>query len=63
MRDALAIMQLAAPYMSEPQLPLGIAQAHWRLGEVAQARSVLGKLLESHPDMAEAKQLKATIEG
>ncbi len=62
-RDALAIMQLAAPYMSEPQLPLGIAQAHWRLGEVAQARSVLGKLLETHPDMAEAKQLKDTIEG
>lgn len=62
-RDALAIMQLAAPYMSEPQLPLGIAQAHWRLGEVEQARSVLGKLLETHPDMAEAKQLKDTIEG
>jgi len=62
-RDALAIMQLAAPYMSEPQLPLGIAQAHWRLGEVEQARSVLGKLLETHPDMAEARQLKDTIEG
>ncbi|MEN5265515.1 DJ-1/PfpI family protein [Stenotrophomonas sp. TWI587] len=62
-RDALAIMQLAAPYMSEPQLPLGIARAHWRLGEVEQARSVLGKLLETHPDMAEAKQLKDTIEG
>ncbi|MGE8250376.1 MAG: tetratricopeptide repeat protein [Stenotrophomonas bentonitica] len=44
-------------------MPLGIAQAHWRLGEVAQARAVLGKLLETHPDMAEARQLKDTIEG
>lgn len=56
-RNALSIMELAAPYMPEPQLKLGIADAHWRLGNAAHARGLLGKLLESHPDMDEARQL------
>lgn len=60
-RDALSIMQLAEPYMQEPQLKLGIAQAHHRLGEEASAREWLGKVLETHPDMEEAKQLMAKM--
>ncbi|MGO1072284.1 DJ-1/PfpI family protein [Lysobacter sp. CA199] len=60
-RDALAIMQLAAPYMPEPQLRLGMAEAHLRLGDRERARSLVGEVLESHPDMAEAKQLLQRI--
>ena len=60
-RDALAIMELAAPYMQEPQLKLGIADARWRLGDVAEARKLVGKLLETHPDMDEARQLLAKM--
>ncbi len=56
-RDALSIMQLAQPYMPEPQLKLAIAEAHWRLGDTAQARALAGKLLETKPDMDEARAL------
>jgi putative intracellular protease/amidase len=56
-RDALSIMELAQPYMAEPQLKLGIADAHWRLGNTAQARELAGKLLATNPDMDEARAL------
>lgn len=62
-RAALAIMQLAAPYMPEPQLRLGMAEAHWRLGDEAQARAMVGEVLVSHPDMADAKRLLERIDG
>ena len=62
-RAALAIMQLAAPYMPEPQLRLGIAEAHWRLGDEAQARAMIGEVLVSHPDMTDAKRLLERIDG
>ena len=54
-------MELATPYMQEPQLKLGIADARWRLGDVAEARKLVGKLLETHPDMDEARQLLAKM--
>lgn len=60
-RNALAIMQLAQPYMPEPQLALGIADAQHRLGDNAAARATLDALLASHPDMAEAKALSQRI--
>ena len=56
-RDALSIMQLAEPYMSEPRLKLAIADAHCRLGNTAQARALTGELLETKPDMDEARAL------
>jgi putative intracellular protease/amidase len=62
-RAALDIMQLALPHMHEPQLRLGIAEAELRLGHAQRARDVLNGLLASHPDMAEAKQLLARIDG
>lgn len=62
-RDALAIMQLAAPYMPQPQLRLGMAEAHWRLGDAAQARKLLAAVLASDPEMDEAKQLQRKIDG
>ena len=60
-RDALAIMQLAEPHMPEPQLQVGIADAHFRLGDVAKARGIVVRLLASAPDMPEAKALAARI--
>lgn len=62
-RDALAIMQLAAPHMKEPQLRLGIAEAHWRLGDKDKARSMVTEVLVSHPNLADAKQLLERIDG
>ncbi len=60
-RRALTIMQLARPYMAEPQLALAIAEAHRRLGEVDQARGEITALLAQHPDMPEAAQLLARL--
>ncbi len=61
--DALAIMELAEPYMPEPQLQLGLADAHWRLGHHARARALVDKLLETSPDMKEARELQARMNG
>lgn len=60
-RDALSIMELARPYMPEPQLDAGIADAYWRLGDRARARALAAQLLASHPDMKEAKELHARM--
>ncbi|MGH8078630.1 MAG: DJ-1/PfpI family protein [Lysobacter sp.] len=60
-RHALAIMELAEPHMPEPQLKLGVADAHWRLGNASHARAMIGKLLATRPDMDEAKQLLARM--
>lgn len=60
-RRALAIMQLAEPHMPAPQIGLGIAEAWLKLGERERARERLDRVLESHPDMPEAKELKARM--
>jgi len=62
-REALAVMLLAEPYFTEPQLKLGIAEGYLRLGQSAKARPLLEVLLEANPDLAEAKQLLAKLEG
>ncbi len=56
-RDAVAIMELAAPYMDQPQLAVGIAEGHFRMGDAAKARDMLDALLAKTPDMADAKAL------
>jgi putative intracellular protease/amidase len=61
--NALAIMELAEPYMPEPQLQLGLADAHWRLGHRARARALIDKLLETSPDMKEARELQVRMNG
>lgn len=60
-RDALQLMQLAQPYMAEPKLALAIADAHWRLGDVPQARNTLDALLAMHPDLKQARDLQARL--
>lgn len=63
LRHALQLMQLALPYMAQPELKLGAAQAHLRLGEREQARSLVRQVLAGKPDMAEAKALLQRIDG
>lgn len=62
-RNALAVMQLALPHMPQPQLTLGMAEAELHLGRKQRARELVDGVLASHPDMAEAKQLLARIDG
>lgn len=60
--DALALMQLARPYMDEPRLQVAIADAHWRLGRSAQARQQLQSVLAKQPELDEAKALLARMQ-
>ena len=62
-RHALQLMQLAMPYMTQPQLKLGAAEAHLRLGEREQAKALVQRVLAATPDMAEAKALLQRIDG
>jgi putative intracellular protease/amidase len=62
-RHALQLMQLAMPYMAQPELKLGAAEAHLRLGEHAQARALVQHVLEGKPDMEEARALLQRIDG
>lgn len=62
-RHALQLMQLAMPYMAAPQLKLGAAEAHLRLGERDQAKALVQAVLAATPDMAEAKALLQRIDG
>lgn len=60
-RDALALMQLAAPYMDQPELALGIAEAQWRLGQPQAARDTAAALLAKHPELKQAQDLHARL--
>jgi putative intracellular protease/amidase len=61
-RDSLRIMELAKPHMPEPQLEVGIAEAHWRLGDATQAQRRLADVLASHPALEEAVALKQRMD-
>ena len=62
-RDAVAIMELAAPYMDQPQLAVGIAKGHSRMGDTTKARDMLRTLLAKTPNMPEAKALLDQLGG
>jgi len=62
-RQALTIMELAAPHMSEPQLTLAMAQAHQSLGDKPRARALLEGLLQLKPDFTEAREALAALNG
>lgn len=63
LRPALQTMALALPYMDQPQLKLGAAQAHLTLGEREEARALVLQVLEATPDMAQAVELLTRIDG
>ncbi|HUD40829.1 MAG TPA: type 1 glutamine amidotransferase domain-containing protein [Dokdonella sp.] len=61
--DAVAVMRLAEPHFAEPRLQVAIADGEARLGHTASARERLGRVLAAHPQMNEARQLLARIDG
>lgn len=60
-RQALSIMELAAPHMPHPRLRLGMARAHVALGAPARARELLEEVLAEDPQQAEARELLAQL--
>ncbi len=62
-RHALALMELAMPYMAQAELKLGAAEAHLRLGQRNEAKALVQQVLEGKPDMAEAKAILQRIDG
>ncbi|WP_312315919.1 type 1 glutamine amidotransferase domain-containing protein [Stenotrophomonas sp.] len=63
LRPALQTMELALPYMTEPQLKLAIADAHLRLGNRDQARPLVQSVLDASPGMEQAVNLLKRIDG
>jgi putative intracellular protease/amidase len=62
LRPALQTMELAMPYMAEPQLKLGIAEAHLRLGDRSRARTLVLEVLDASPGMQQAGDLLKRID-
>jgi putative intracellular protease/amidase len=60
-RQALSIMELAAPHMPHPRLRLGMARAHAALGAPARARELLEGVLAEDPQQAEARELLSSL--
>jgi putative intracellular protease/amidase len=51
---ALTLMELASPYMPQPELSLGLVTAYRRLGRFAEARAVADDLAARYPEHAKA---------
>lgn len=60
-RRGLSLMHLAAEHWNEPEMTMGIARAHFRLGETPQARQVLTTLLAAKPELRAAQALRDSI--
>jgi len=60
-RTALTLMELAAPYMPQPLISLGLAEAYVRLGRVGDARVLAESVAAKHPQMSEARNLLARL--
>lgn len=56
-RPALQVIELASPYLSDPNLQLQRAVGHRKLGELARARPLLTDLLRRDPNHTEARRL------
>lgn len=56
-RQALSIMELAAPHFPHPRLRVGMARAHLALGAPDRARELLAGVLRETPDDAGAREL------
>ena len=56
-RRALTLMELAAPYMPQTELTLGLAEAYHRLGRTSDARQLVRSVLAANPDQPAAKAL------
>ncbi len=59
---AQQLMELVRPYFAPPELLLGLAQSHQRLGNLSKARELAQALLAINPKLDAAKKLMAQIE-
>jgi hypothetical protein len=62
-RRALTLMELAAPYMPQPEISLGLAEAYHRIGRSEDARLLTRAVVQQHPTMAAAQALLAKLGG
>ncbi|GAB3018282.1 type 1 glutamine amidotransferase domain-containing protein [Bowmanella dokdonensis] len=62
-RQAAQLMELVQPIMQHPVLALETAKVYQSLGDATQARDTLNALLQTHPDMEEAKLLLQSLNG
>ncbi len=59
---AVTLMELAAPYMPEPQITLGLARGYQRLGRMAEARALARDVAARHTEhAAEARAILADL--
>jgi putative intracellular protease/amidase len=61
-REALTLLELAAPYMPQPEISLGMADAFLRLGRVREAKTLGRHVAAQHPDRADVKALLAQLD-
>jgi putative intracellular protease/amidase len=61
--QALTLMELAAPYMPQPEIQLGIAEAYHRTGRTEEARALVRSVTLLHPTLAAAKAMLAKLGG
>lgn len=59
--EALAIMELAAPYFAHPRLQLAMADTERKLGRSTDARRRVERVLAERPEMDEARAMLAAI--
>lgn len=62
-RQAVAVMELAAPHFDHPQFRVSLAKAQAALGNPGRARVLLQQVLTARPDDADAKQALAGLKG
>ena len=60
---ALTLMELAAPYMPQPEISLGLADAYHRIGRADDAKALARSVIQQHPTMAAAQALLAKLGG
>lgn len=62
-RVALTLMELAAPYMPQPEISLGMADAYQRVGRTDDARLLVRSVLQQQPNLPAAKAMLAKLGG
>jgi len=62
-RQAIAVMELAAPHFAHAKFRVGLARAQAALGNTGRARELLRQVLAAQPDDADARQALAGLAG
>ncbi len=60
-RRALTLLELAAPYMPQAEISLGLADAYARLGRTNDARVLVRDVIARHPERKDAQELLARL--